>query len=134
MESENKIIMTEEEILNKLIGGCEAPKSTFLLKRLGVQITLKGLTEKEISILKVQCTYDRKLNEDEFNSALILAATTNFNWNNEKLLNAYGASSGKALIGKILLAGEIVNLTRLILELSGFSNSIEKVEDTIKNL
>ena len=51
---------------------------------------------------------------------------------NEKLLNAHQASSGKELIRKILLAGEITSLTRIVLELSGFTSSVSEVE-VIKN-
>lgn len=124
--------MSEEEILGKLMGEYTAPRKTYFIDRLQIPIEMKGLTEKEISKLRVQCTYDNKLDSNEFDAALIYASTTNFNWNNEKLLNAHQASSGKELIRKILLAGEITSLTRIVLELSGFTSSVNEVE-VIKN-
>lgn len=124
--------LSEEEILNRLMGEYKAPEKAYFIERLNIPIELKGLTEKEISKLRVQCTYDGKIDNNEFDAALIYASTTNFNWNNEKLLNAHQSSSGKELIRKILLAGEITILTRKVLELSGFTSKINEVE-LIKN-
>lgn len=132
MKKEQISKMTEEDILNKLMGEYVAPTKEYLIERLQIPIVMKGLTEKEISKIRVQCIYNNKLDSNEFDAALIYASTTNFNWNNEKLLNAHHASSGKELIRKILLAGEITSLTRIVLELSGFTSSISLV-DEIKN-
>lgn len=132
MKKEEISKMTEEDILNKLMGEYVAPTKEYLIERLQIPIVMKGLTEKEISKIRVQCIYNNKLDSNEFDAALIYASTTNFNWNNEKLLNAHHASSGKELIRKILLAGEITSLTRIVLELSGFTSSISLV-DEIKN-
>lgn len=142
MIDEQILSMKEEDILAKLMGTYETPTTTVILDRLGqIPVTLKGLTEKEISNIKKECTYSRKvkgqtiekLNGNEFDAGLIIAATTNFNWNNPKLLDSIKASDGKQFIRKKLLAGEISALTDKILELSGFNSELEEAED-IKNL
>lgn len=133
--------MKENDILSKLMGTFEVPEATFIIDRLGIPVNLKGLTEKEISKIRKECTYTRKgkggkieekLDGNEFDAGLIISATTNFDWNNKELLESSKASDGKQFIRKKLLAGEISSLTDKILELSGFNNELEEVED-IKN-
>lgn len=141
VNEEEILNMKEEDILAKLMGDYEVPTGTYPLKRLGIPLSLKGLTEKEISKIRKECTYTRKLrggkteekfDGNEFDAGLIVAATTNFDWNNPKLLDSEKASSGKQYIRKKLLAGEISAVTDKILELSGFNNELEEAED-IKN-
>ena len=132
--------MKEEDILSKLMGTFETPEATVFIDRMGIPVTLKGLSEKEISKIRKECTYTRKVkgkieerfDGNEFDAGLIIASTTNFDWNNKQLLDSAKASDAKAFIRKKLLAGEISSLTDKILELSGFGNELEEVED-IKN-
>lgn len=142
MTDEQILSMKEEDILAKLMGTYDVPTATVILDRLGqIPVTLKGLTEKEISKIRKDCTYSRKsrggkiedkFDGNEFDAGLIIAATTNFDWNNKNLLDSAKASDGKQFIRKKLLAGEISYLTDKILELSGFNNELEEAED-IKN-
>lgn len=133
--------MKEADILAKLTGEYEVPTATIFIERIGIPIKLKGLTEKEISKIRKDCTYQRKikggrveekLDGNEFDAGLIIASTTNFNWGDKQLLDSMKVSDGKQFIRKKLLAGEISSLTDKILELSGFNNEFEEVED-IKN-
>lgn len=142
MTDEQILSMKEEDILAKLMGTYEVPIATVFIERMGIPLTLKGLSEKEISKIRKECTYSRKsrggkpedkLDGNEFDAGLIVAATTNFNWNDSKLLDSAKASDGKQFIRKKLLAGEISALTDKILELSGFNDELEEMED-IKNL
>ncbi|GAA0076196.1 hypothetical protein UT300005_05740 [Clostridium sp. CTA-5] len=140
MTDEQIMNMKEEDILAKLMGTYEVPEATVFIERMEIPVTLKGLSEKEISKIRKECTYTRKVKgkiEDkfdgnEFDAGLIIASTSNFDWNNSKLLESAKASDGKQFIRKKLLAGEISALTDKILELSGFNNELEEVED-IKN-
>lgn len=140
MTDEQILNMKEEDILSKLMGTYEVPEATVFIERMGIPVTLKGLSEREISKIRKECTYIRKvkgnkeekLDANEFDAGLIIAATTNFDWNYKQLLDSAKASDGKAFIRKKLLAGEISSLTDKILELSGFGNELEEVED-IKN-
>lgn len=141
ISDEQILNMKENDIVNKLMGTFEVPEATFIIDRLGIPVNLKGLTEKEISKIRKECTYTRKgkggkieekLDGNEFDAGLIISATTNFDWNNKDLLESSKASDGKQFIRKKLLAGEISSLTDKILELSGFNNELEEVDD-IKN-
>ena len=133
----------EEDILAKLMGEeFEAPKGKAALERLGIQLELKGLTGDELSKIRKECTrkrkvkgvWEEKVNNAEYDAGVIIAATTNFNWNNPKLLAKYEMSDGKQFIIKKLLAGEKNALVDAILELSGFGEDLEVTEDDIKNL
>ena len=141
MTDEQILNMKEEDILSKLMGTHEAPTATVFIDRMGIPVVFKGLTEKEISKVRKDCTYSRKgrggkteekFDGNEFDAGLIITATTNFDWNNSRLLDSAKASDGKQFIRKKLLAGEISSLTDKILELSGFNSELEEVED-IKN-
>ena len=77
-------------------------------------------------------TVEEKLDGSEFDAGLIVAATTNFDWKSQQLLDHHKASDGKQLIRKLLLAGEISSVTDKIMEVSGYNNELEEIED-IKN-
>lgn len=139
-EQNNVLAMKEEDILAKLMEKHEVPTAIIQIPRLGIQIELKGLTEKEISNIREECTDRRKIkgrteskvNNADFDAGLIVVATTNFDWNNPKLIATKNASDGKSYIRRQLLPGEISFLTNKILELSGFNDELEEKED-IKN-
>lgn len=132
--------MTEEDIISKLIEETPVPEATYKLERLGIPITLRGLSEREVNRVKKECTHEKKvrgakvkeLDEEEFNAALIEKATVSPNWNDTKLLNALKASDGRQVIKKKLLAGETSALGDKVLELSGFDSELEEIEN-IKN-
>lgn len=132
----------EEDILAKLMGEeFETPKGKATLERLGIQLELKGLTGDELGRIRKECTrkrkvngkWEEKLNNAEYDAGVIIAATTNFNWNNQKLLSKFEMSDGKQFIIKKLLAGEKNALVEAILQLSGFGEDLEITEDDIKN-
>lgn len=132
--------MTEEDIITKLMEPTEVPQATYLIERLGIPVTLKGLSEKEINRIRKECTYTRKergkrvkeLDDEEFNAALIEAATVTPNWNDERLLDALKASDGRQVIRKKFLAGETSAIGDKVLELSGYNDELEQIEN-IKN-
>lgn len=140
LTEEELIEMTEEDIINKLLEPSDVPERTYALDRLGIQITLKGLSEKEIQRIRKECTTETKhrgqrlkeLNDEEFNAALIEKATVKPNWSDKRLLAALNLSSGREVIKRRMLAGEMVALGDKVMELSGFDDELEEVEG-IKN-
>lgn len=140
VNEEQLLNMKEKDILSKLMNTYEVPTATVILDRIGIPVTLKGLSSKEISTIRKECTYQRKikgnleekLNGSEFDAGLIVAATTNFDWKSPELLDYHKASDGKQLIRKMLLAGEISLITDKIMEVSGYNDELEEIED-IKN-
>lgn len=137
---EQLLNMKEKDIISKLMGSYETPTITVVLDRIGIPLQLKGLSSKEISTIRKECTYQRKvkgnfeekLDGSEFDAGLIVAATTNFDWKAPELLEHHKASDGKQLIRKMLLAGEISSITGKIMEVSGYNDELEEIED-IKN-
>lgn len=137
---EQLLSMKEKDILSILKGEFERPTVTVVLDRLGIPLKLKGLSAKEISTIRKECTYQRKikgnmeekLDGSEFDAGLIVAATTNFEWKSQDLLEFHKASDGKQVVRKLLLAGEISLVTNKIMEVSGYNDELEEIED-IKN-
>ena len=128
--------ISEDEILQRLLGGYKFPEETVFLKDIGVPLTFKGLDEKTLTKLKNRCTYPVKkgnftvqeLDSDEYNAVVVAAACTNFDFNNPKLLNPLGLSSGAEYLRRKLPAGILTTLVNKVLELSGFGN------DKVKNV
>lgn len=54
--NEDRLKMKEDEIIAKLLEDSPVPQRTVFLDRLGIPITLKALTEKEISKIRKECT------------------------------------------------------------------------------
>ncbi len=142
MNIENNVLeMQEEDIIKKLLGEVEVPKAVVIIERIGIPVELKGLNTVEIKKIREKCTSKRKikgvaeekLNGEEYDAALIIGATTNFDWNNPKLLEKYSLSDGKQFILRKLLAGERTNLVNKVLDLSGYNDELSDAED-IKNL
>lgn len=137
MTDEELLEMTEEDIINKLLEPTDVPERTYALDRLGIQITLKGLSEKEIQRIRKECTTEtrhrgnrtKELNEEEFNAALIEKATVKPNWSDKRLLTALNLSSGREVIKRRLLAGEMVALGDKVMELSGFDDELEEIKN-----
>lgn len=137
-EEENKVLeMKENDIINALIGEREIPTTTVIVtldakKGIRIPIVLKGLSRKRMDFLRKSCTKKNKLDGAEYDAAVIVEATTNFDWNNPKLLEDANVSDAKQYVLRKLLAGEINILIDKILELSGYGSELEEA-DTIKN-
>lgn len=130
--------LTDEEILQKLLDVDGTPERTVSLKRIGIPITVKGLTGKQIFSIRERCTITvnekrgrtrRELDEEAFNGALIAAATVKPNFGDGKLLAKFRASSAEEVIKRLLLAGEMAQLGDLVLEVSEFNTELEEVKN-----
>lgn len=129
--------MTDEQMLQRLLDADSVPEKTVKLDRLGIPVTLQGLTGKQVFSIRERCTErkDKKgrvtvqLDEEQFNTALIAVATVKPNWGDSKLLAKYRASSPEEVIKRILLAGELSALGDVVLDLSGFNAELEEVKN-----
>lgn len=140
-EQENKIYeMKEKDIIAKLQGTYEAPTDCIVLHRLGIPVELKGLTKAEmdrarkasIERKKVKGQTEERLNNSLYDANIIVAATTNFDWEEAKPSNYSDAAH---YIVKKLLGGEIQKLATKVMELSGYGedDAEESDEEAIKN-
>lgn len=73
------------------------------------------------------------LDNQKYNRALIVACTIEPDFRNADLCKAYGTVDPLDLPGKMLTVGEANNLAREILDLNGFSDEAEQLEDEAKN-
>lgn len=137
LTKEELVEMTEDEIISKLMVPTDVPERTYAIERLGIQVTLKGLSEREIQRIRKECTIERKnrgtrikeLQEEEFNAALIEAATVKPNWGDKRLLSSLNLSSGREVIKRKLLGGEMTALGDRVMELSGYDDELEEVKN-----
>lgn len=134
MDIEN---LSEEQILQRLLDADTIPERTVTIPRLGIPVTLRGLTGKQVFSIQERCTERRerrgqvteRLDEEQFNTALIAAATVKPNWGDPKLLSKFQASGPEEVIKRILLAGELAALGDIVLDLSGFNTELEDVKN-----
>jgi len=66
---------------------------------------------------------------EQFNTALIAAATVAPNWGDAKLLAKYNASGPEEVVKRVLLAGELDALGDVVLDLSGFNTELDEVKN-----
>jgi len=125
--------LTDEDILNKILG-VEIPKKTVEIKRLGIPVTVHGLSLREVTTSKERHTsVDKKgnstLDTESYNLSLIVSAIEKPNFGDQRLLAKYKASSAEEVIKRLLLSGEIIGLVDLITDLSGFNSEFEEVKN-----
>lgn len=133
---DDKTVLTESEIISRLLGS-EIPERTVHISRLGIPVTLKGLTGKEVFALRERCTErikvkgkeSSRLDEEAFNVGLIAMATKSPDWGNQALLDKFNASGKEEVIKRLLLAGELSALGDLVLDLSGFNEEMDEVKN-----
>lgn len=129
--------MTEDQVLQLLLEADTLPERTVKIPRLGIPVTLRGLTGKQVFSIKERCTERKerrgqiteRLDEEQFNVALIAAATVNPNWGDQKLLAKFQASGAEEVIKRILLAGELSALGEVALDLSGFNTDLQDIKN-----
>lgn len=141
--------LNEQQILDKLFSAGEednTPKKTVTVERVGLPILLSGLREDRLERLEKRFTTTKRVRGEEkkeldtarYNRAIIAEATKaiggnpNVRFDHPQLLSKYKASGPEAVIKKIFLAGEIVQLADVVLELSGYYDQADEA-DEIKN-
>ena len=139
MDTDKSLLeLTDEEILQRMLDVETVPERTVSLKRIGIPVTVKGLTGKQVYSIRERCTVTvsgkrgqtrRELDDEAFNGALIAAATVKPNWGDAKLMAKYRASSADEVVKRLLLAGEISQLGDLVLEISEFNTELEEVKN-----
>lgn len=110
---------------------------TVTIKRLGADFTIKALIGEDIDAIHAQATrtvkngkkMEQTVNENEAKRLLIAKGTVEPDFTNADLLKHFGAIEAGECVQKALLAGEIATLQQAILELSGFGDLDEEIED-----
>jgi hypothetical protein len=131
--------MSEEQALRELFEVADRQETVYLPLKDGkkLSVTLKGLSEKQISQIRDRCTTREKmrggkviehLDDERFNASLVVAATVSPNWGNEKILAEYKLSGPEEVLRRIA-AGYLAALGEKVLDLSGFGVEIEEVKN-----
>ncbi len=138
-QEKEKIIMNDDDAILKLLSLEDVlPRKTVRIERLGINVVLQALRAKDIfrirqkNLIYVKNSRGQmveQLDEENFNVALIVAATVSPNWGDERLLKKFEASSAEEVVKNILLAGELDQLGNIVLELSGFGEELEEVKN-----
>lgn len=131
--------MAEADIITKLLAADpeHVPTMVVPLKRLGIPVTLKALTGKQVARTRERNTQSiktkkgpvDKLDYENFNIGLIVQASVKPNWNDAKLLEKFRASSGTEVVKRLLLAGEISLLGEAVLDVSGFNIDLDDLKN-----
>jgi len=129
--------MTEEEILERLLDADRVPERTVKIERLGIPVTIRGLTGKAVFQIREQCTHRTNkrgqtietLDEEQFNCRLIAAATVSPKWDHPRLLEKHHASGAEEVVKRVLLAGELAALGDAVLDISGFNEELAEVKN-----
>lgn len=111
--------------LDILLGGDKIEKrqeKQVKVKRLGVVFTLQSLGYNRVAEI-------RKLGDERIPLHILLAGVVDPDFKNSALQEKYGAVTPAELIEKILLPGEIEDLSRMVEKLSGYrSVTIEEIK------
>lgn len=132
--------MTNPTALDAFLGTTAEAEKTVYLKRLGIDLRVKALTGAQVTKLREQATYSegkgskRKsvTNEEEFGGLLISTSCIEPDFGDAKLLAHYNARDAADCVQKALLAGEVAMLSHAVLDVSGFVNDEDEVEE-VKN-
>lgn len=103
-----------------------------------VPFKIRALTQEENAAclkaatrnIKVKVGYQENLDSNEYNNRLIVAATVSPDFTSAEVCDHFGTKDPISVPGKMLLAGEFINLLSAIQELSGFEQSLD---DEAKN-
>ena len=133
---------TDYELLEALLGTPDEDTKEVYMKRFKAYFTVKSISSEEYSRLEKRCKYpvknprthqiEEKTDQDKLSNLLILEACVKPDWNNEKLLKKYNTSDPAVVIRKRLLIGEISDLTQAIMDISGFSDGLEEIKNSLE--
>lgn len=150
----------EQEILDGLFETvANLPEEAVFIGRLGLRVTLRGLTSSKVDAIRERCTVRKttkgqvteKIDSELFNAALIKEATSMLEvvkkadgrsdhdaetpsvklsgWGDERLTSRLKLSGGEEAVRRLLLAGELDAVGDKVLEISGFGVDIEDVKN-----
>ncbi|CAM3640660.1 phage tail assembly chaperone [Mesobacillus zeae] len=110
------------------------------IKRLGVDFIVKALTDETLEEAREEATHfvgkgakqKKEVDTRMLGGLLISKACVEPDFNHVELIKAKGAKDAADVVTKTLLPGEIEKLQMAILELSGFEDDEEEIEE-VKN-
>lgn len=103
-----------------------------------IKFKIRPILFEELNRLKKKATFiskDGMMNIDEgyLNTLCIIEATIEPSFKDSNSINKLNVNTPEQYLNKVLLAGEIENLIKEILNISGFVDNFEGLVDDIKN-
>lgn len=123
---------TKEVVISKRFVDKDGKPIPFRIKTI-MQEENERITRKCRKVETIRGQRVESLDNQKYNRALIVACTVEPDFRNADLCKAYGTVDPLDLPGKMLTVGEANNLAREILDLNGFSDEAEQLEDEAKN-
>jgi hypothetical protein len=120
--------------LDALLGATLEQESQVYIARLKTHFTVKALSNEDLRKANDQATVpigrgEKKLDDQLFNAVVIVKGCADPDFSNKALIEKYGASDAADCVTKALLPGEMVKVLQAILDLSGFGNEEELIEE-----
>ncbi|CAM2950988.1 hypothetical protein PASE110613_09095 [Paenibacillus sediminis] len=120
--------------LEALLGATLELESQVYISRLKTSFTVRALTNEELRRVGERATLpnakgEKKTDEQMFNALLIAKGCVDPNFSDKALIQHYGASDEADCVTKALLPGEIAKVLQAVLDLSGFGNEDELIEE-----
>lgn len=123
---------TKEVVISKRFVDKDGKPVPFRIKTI-MQEENERITRKCRKVETIRGQRVESMDNQKYNRALIVACTVEPDFRNADLCKAYGTVDPLDLPGKMLTVGEANNLAREILDLNGFSDEAEQLEDEAKN-
>ncbi|MEY8188653.1 hypothetical protein AB4X15_03120 [Peribacillus simplex] len=127
----------QTDALAALLGAELTVETAVPIKRLGIDLIVRAVDGNTIGRINDQATHytgkgskrTAHTDDQKFGGGIIATASVNLNFGDPALLKKYGASDAGDCVQKALLAGEIAKITKAIMDISGFEDFDEQVED-----
>jgi len=102
------------------------------------EFKIKSISQREVRALRTKHTKTNKKGKQEIdsealNEELVIGCTIDPNFKDAESIKKVGCVTPSQYLNKVLLPGEIDNLNKAILELSGFGTSIDELIEEVKN-
>lgn len=134
---------SDEDLLKALLTTEDIATKQEYIPRFKAYFTLKSISSEEYNKLVDRCKYpvknkrthqiEEKINQDKLSLLLIQASCVKPDWTDKKtygpLYEKYKTDDPCVIINKRLLIGEITQLSSAIMDISGFSDEIEKIKN-----
>ncbi len=103
-----------------------------------MKFTIKAMTDAEFEDYRKQSMSLKKggkfeMNLRTFNTKIVIGNTINPNFKDAASIKALGCITSEQYLSKVLLSGEIAELSKQIQALSGFDTDIEDLKEEVKN-
>lgn len=116
---------TKEIIISSRFLGEDGKPVPFKIRAL-TQEENAQLSKRSMRLVKGGARGEKELDNVEYSSRIIVAATMEPDFSSEDICKAYGTMDPLEVPGKMLLAGEYKRLMDAVMDLSGFRDDMEE--------